>query len=297
LARTTLPYPIPHPTQTHNLTLTLTNPQPHGTLQLTYTNHQTNGNHSLPASIFIPASRSFFATLQRNIFSFLSHNIPLDPLISQFGAKYEQAKFLFTQSSATPTLLPPMEKILAGTYVWDNAQDWLENGGKRTNLAHASSGQQEALPMLLVLFVWSQLRPTEPHTFFIEEPEAHLFPLSQKLIVELLASISQQQHHFVLTTHSPYILVAFNNLIMAGNVLAENPAISRAAVEEIIGGSFVLNYEDVAAYTIEDGVAVSIKDPDTRLIGASMIDEVSDIFDGIFGTLLEQEKWRLGYAA
>ncbi len=247
-------------------------------------------------SVFVPAGRIFFANLHRKVFSFLANNIDIDPLIKEFGATYETAKYVFTTiekqgqrfgHNAFSTKLiniDVMQKILRGRYISDESQDWIENGIKRTNVSHASSGQQEALPMLLVLLAFSG---GKPKTFFIEEPEAHLFPLSQKSIVELLASISQEQHRFVLTTHSPYILVAFNNLIMASNVLVENPTIDRTAVEKILGGSFWINYDDVAAYTIEDGVAVSIKDPDTRLIGESIIDEVSDTFDGIFGALLE----------
>ena len=47
-------------------------------------------------SVFIPASRSFFANLQKNIFSFLAENIDIDPFMKEFGSKYELAKKLYS---------------------------------------------------------------------------------------------------------------------------------------------------------------------------------------------------------
>jgi len=43
-------------------------------------------------SIFIPASRSFFANLQKNVFSFLANDIDIDTLIKEFGSRLEQTK-------------------------------------------------------------------------------------------------------------------------------------------------------------------------------------------------------------
>ncbi|MBW1616860.1 MAG: hypothetical protein JRJ49_10090, partial [Deltaproteobacteria bacterium] len=43
--------------------------------------------------VFIPAGRSFFAALQKNIFSFLTlKDFNIDPFILEFGAKYERSK-------------------------------------------------------------------------------------------------------------------------------------------------------------------------------------------------------------
>jgi len=47
----------------------------------------------------------------------------------------------------------------------------------------------------------------------IEEPEAHLFPESQKEIIDilgLLSSIFPENMSFFLTSHSPYILTSIN---------------------------------------------------------------------------------------
>lgn len=42
--------------------------------------------------IFIPATRSFFANLQKNIFTFLASNLDIDPYLKEFGSLYESSK-------------------------------------------------------------------------------------------------------------------------------------------------------------------------------------------------------------
>ena len=56
--------------------------------------------------------------------------------------------------------------------------------------------------------------------FIIEEPEQNLFPSTQRdLVYHLLQLITgERDHRLTITTHSPYILYALNNCMMAGHV-------------------------------------------------------------------------------
>ena len=156
-------------------------------------------NNVYKRPIFIPASRSFFAALQKNIFSFLANDIDIDPFVKEFGFNYENSKRLHQDgffriddiSEATRKKVDKLASdIIVGEYVYADEQDWILNKGKRTNLANASSGQQESLPMLLILQIWPFSYPKENlQNFIIEEPEAHLFPTSQKQIISLIATI------------------------------------------------------------------------------------------------------------
>ncbi|SEH04565.1 AAA family ATPase [Candidatus Venteria ishoeyi] len=248
-----------------------------------------NFNHS----IFIPASRSFFANLQRNVFSFLSSNIDIDPFISSFGAQYESVKRYYgtlfynekVDKSKFAKINKVVESILVGKYKYEDDKDWIEYKGQIINLSNASSGQQEALPMLLVMSLVSlSLSEKQNLKLFIEEPEAHLFPISQKHIVSLIGLIyNSAKHDFVITTHSPYILTAINNMILARDVANEQGA---DKLNNIIDPDFTIAYEDVKAYTIKDGVLISILDDDSRLIGENIIDSVSDEFSAVFDDLL-----------
>ena len=93
-------------------------------------------------------------------------------------------------------------------------------------------------------------------------------------------------YQFIITTHSPYILAAFNNLIEAGNVLHENPD-KRNKLFAIIDEDIVLKYDDVNAYSLKDGHCEKIMDDEMRLISPTILDEVSNDISVQFGELLD----------
>jgi len=82
-------------------------------------------------------------------------------------------------------------------------------------------------------------------------------------------------------------LTAFNNLILASNIAQEGDKKHTGKIQKIIGQDQAIKFEDVSAYTIQDGLLKSILDSDNNLIGSSIIDSVSDEFDKVFDKLLE----------
>ena len=252
--------------------------------------------HCFRPSQFIPASRSLFAILQKNIFALLEGNVSFDPLMKSFGARLDVARNAINHmdrlledrdlSAVRDRGLAIAESVLTGKYLHEDGEDWIVKGGVKTNLSNASSAQQEVLPMLLSVIFWPiALGYKRGAMSFIEEPEAHLFPYAQKEITELFAIIRNRLYHsFFITTHSPYVLTALNNLILARDVAAANPGIEVAGMP---GEDALVGYEDVRAYTIEDGVLESVMNNEERLIGASIIDSVSDEFDSVYDALLQ----------
>jgi len=253
-------------------------------------------NNIYKRPIFIPASRSFFAALQKNIFSFLANDIDIDPFVKEFGFNYQNSKRLHQNSffriddisEATRKKVDKLASdIIVGEYVYADEQDWIVNKGKRTNLANASSGQQESLPMLLILQIWPFNHPKENlQSFFIEEPEAHLFPTSQKQIISLIATIYNAcGHAFFITTHSPYILTAINNLVVGQDAYdkANGDTENLKRLEKVLPADELIRLEDVSAYTLNKGKLESIIDRGNRLIGANLLDSVSDEFEAAFG--------------
>lgn len=244
--------------------------------------------------LFIPASRSFFSNLQSNIFTFLAENINIDPFMSEFGSAYESIKRFYGEKMFSVKQKHGelrnriLISVLQGEYMHKDHKDWIQCKHGTINIANASSGQQEALPMLLMLCTIPFTRPFGiKKSIYIEEPEAHLFPFAQKNIVALLSLIyANTDHEITLTTHSPYILSAMNVLITAHDY-AKKHGVDKA--REIIGDAMPIAFEDVAAYTVEKGTARSIMDPETRLVGESIIDAVSDSFAAEFDRLLEDE--------
>ncbi|MBC7527319.1 MAG: hypothetical protein H7308_07185, partial [Chthonomonadaceae bacterium] len=92
----------------------------------------------------------------------------------------------------------------------------------------------------------------------------------------------------VITTHSPYILSALNNLIY-GAKLIEEDASRKDAVREILGETDLVSPKDVRAYHFENGSATRIQDEETGLITADAIDEVSQRLGMEFESLLSVE--------
>jgi hypothetical protein len=250
--------------------------------------------------IFIPASRSFFANFQQNVFSFLANNISIEPFISQFGSVYERARRLHEaleqgrlklstkDKEFRSNIKKLMEGVLSGEYLYEDGEDWISSSKRKINVSNASSGQQEALPMLLVLSVLPIFSRRQV-TFFIEEPETHLFPFAQKYMANLFALIynNRKQSSFLITTHSPYILTAFNNMIMASNIYKSSKEEIKSKIIKIIKPDNFIDYDNVAAYTIKDGYVKSILDEEIQLIGSSIIDSVSDEFETVFDKLIE----------
>lgn len=257
--------------------------------------------------LFIPAGRSLFAIYDNNIFGFLSKNLTIDPLLVQFGRYYEQARNFapksvheFKDQDADTLFLEfayLKSRILSGEYIRYQGKDYIESSdGRAVKLSHSSSGQQETLPLILTLenllfsLVFSSPVTTSlGFSIYIEEPEAHLFPSAQRDIVNLIVTAynaKSDQFRFFLTTHSPYILTSFNNLIQAG-ILSKNG--HRDQVLKVIPASQILDPDDVAAYHVVDGQARNIIDPETQLIDAQIIDSISEELAIQFDQLLDIE--------
>lgn len=129
---------------------------------------------------------------------------------------------------------------------------------------------------------------TAHHTdLFIEEPEAHIFPSTQKSFVYSLIEMlnGRRKHNCFIATHSPYILTSLNNLIFAGELIAESKEKSVKVTERFPKRS-TLCYDDVAAFEMKDGTARTIMDEEFRLVSADALDAVSQEIGEDFDYLL-----------
>ncbi len=147
-----------------------------------------------------------------------------------------------------------------------------------------SSGQQELLMMLLPLLSCI-LYSSKPQFFIIEEPEAHLYSDAQKAIMEFIAfTANVTGSRFLITTHSPYMLEALNNLIYASKV-GEASESKGEKVKEVIPKDIWMKPENVTAYLVKDGGVESIIDEDGE-IDSDKLDTASDLIAEQFDKLL-----------
>ena len=264
----------------------------------------------LSEHIFVPASRSFFANIEKNIFSLISTNFDIDPLMAEFGATLEQARLFNrfesrrkntnSKKNSIEFLYAGWNHIIHGDYLNDGKDDYIISSNRRVKLSNSSSGQQEVIPLLIALSFDSTYAYGNQFggcSYFIEEPEAHLFPFAQKSVAELLvrklneiktAKITGEEspiNKIMVTTHSPYILTAINNLVLAGQLISE-AKIDKIKIEKIIPSGLPINPKDISAYKINNGTATSIINRKTKLIDTYLIDEISEEFAKDFDSLL-----------
>jgi AAA15 family ATPase/GTPase len=241
--------------------------------------NKTHSGEKHERSLFVPAARSFYSTIREEIFSILSIDEKIDRILMQFGDFYESAKASVRYDDSnrrtpgrqerTPSAeLRYFASVLKGHYVRADERDWIDMERGRIELSKASSGQQEALPLLLALSRF----PAPGRTLIIEEPEAHLFPESQ---VEVLDFIVRQtvtrETNILITTHSPYLLASLNNYILRG----------------LNGAGKSISSDRVYAYSLQKGRSQSIKDKETKLISADYIDSISEVITSEFISILE----------
>ncbi|MCD8073464.1 MAG: ATP-binding protein [Lachnospiraceae bacterium] len=260
--------------------------------------------------VFIPAGRSILTLLSQQLSyiyatmddsqkrsldictkDFIERILVLKPLFSDKMQRLKSYSNLLHQSQANvwkkysiagkdARIL--MKKILRGDYSYEDGEEHivLENG-ERVKLSFASSGQQESVWILNLLYYY--LLGNKKVLFIIEEPESNLFPESQKYITELIALVSNCGHSVVMTTHSPYVLGTLNNLLYA-NTLKEGYA---EQTDKIISQNLWLDEKDFDSWFVKEGKIENCMDSEIHMIQNERIDGISSVINDDFEKLLE----------
>lgn len=210
-----------------------------------------------------------------------------DKIVLQDGAELD----LVNASSGLQALTPlfVMIKYLTGGF-FKEKHSKVEDSMLRSNLEKVVGNQMGFGAPVMQRKVVDSIMKYHRSDLFIEEPEAHLFPSTQKdfvySLVENLNASNGKRHTCVISTHSPYLMTAFNNLIQAGETAALSKE-KKMRVRERFPARRMLRYREVAAYSLHEGHAVSIMDDDFRLISAEALDgasnEISDDFNFLLG--------------
>jgi len=252
--------------------------------------------------VFIPAARGLLATLSDQLQTVHPHK--LDYLTRAFIDRIDNIKPLFSKSlrelvtdrkELTQEKIPfdhlpvaerIIESILKARYRNDpDGEKLFYDARSYVKLNYASSGQQEAVWILLLIFLL--ILENRPAFIVVEEPEAHLYPEAQQQMVHLIALLGNvSQNQIVITTHSPYILSSFNNLLYAHRIGNDKPEQTGAVVEPKLW----LDPTRTDAYFVSDGVARDIKDQETGLIRAEMIDSASEEMNRTFAKLFDLDE-------
>ena len=143
--------------------------------------------------------------------------------------------------------------LSSGIYEENKPFSPAENERVRNILAHLTGSTNDNESELIErLRGFIQGRVYSHTQFIVEEPEQNLFPQTQMdLLYHLISEINHgRNHRLVLTTHSPYMLYALNNCMMAYIV---KDKIDGETASKIDSTKYALNPEDVSVWSIKDG--------------------------------------------
>lgn len=245
-------------------------------------------------SQFIPSSRCVYSILAdkpaTNAATFSN-----DYILNQFGQMYENLKDIYNHMVDGTELGKEFklrsERILKGKYIHEKKQDYITINNKKINVKYVSSGQQEALPLLVILGIYFSVYFSikEDRLFFIEEPEAHLFPEAQVEIMSLLSLVGYEGNmSYFITTHSPYLLSVLNNFLY-GTKLMDDNLITLEKYKEITNGARPIHTNQVNAFTLKDGVSLSLMDKDGVFIDSNVLDSASNVINEMYDSFIDQK--------
>lgn len=175
-----------------------------------------------------------------------------------------------------------MRVILGGEYRAVNGEERLYYGEDYVKINYASSGQQEAVWIVDMLFYY--MLGKRKTFFIIEEPESHLFPETQKAVVELISLVKNGSHKVLITTHSPYVLGSVNNLLYAGHI---SNGSNDAAIETVIPKHLWLSFDALGAYYLEKGKPRDIAVKEFEDIDHDVIDGASGVLNEDYEKLMD----------
>lgn len=208
----------------------------------------------------------------------------MDGLVQSIADDPEQTKRYKKHSAAINLLIKTAKSVLQGTYRYVEGEERLYlDARKYVKINLASSGQQEIMWVFNLLFYY--LLEDRKVFLILEEPESHLYPDSQQTLSEILALFCNEGNAELLTTHSPYMLGAFNYLLLAGQV----PDSRMDALKKLLHKRFWINPAHAAAYYVHDGEIKDAIDHEDglTLINNSLIDGASRKINQISDNMME----------
>lgn len=253
--------------------------------------------------IYVPAGRSLLATMSEQLqdVSVDAMDLTMQEFIklirttrNKFGSKILEMVKDYTKTvkgqinnTALDQAYALVKNILKADYISENDGEKIYFDEYHwVKLMYGSSGQQEALWILMLVF--SIILEKKKVFIVIEEPEAHLFPIAQKDMVSLISlMVNTTGSKVILTTHSPYILTSTNILLYSEKV--ENTHSKETKI--VIPRGIRVSYSTFEAYKIGkfESSMESLMDEESHMIHTDYIDEVSAITNDELEELLNME--------
>ena len=246
-----------------------------------------------PQALFIPAERTYFSRFINTDPAMLGHKaVPLT--MREFSRVMVEAGKCFLAWHDSSAERPAEVNMIAE---WARSElrgevrysrrgrlagrwQWIPTGTEQAiEIEMASSGQMESWPLIMVAQSLFDGRVEAPVFLHIEEPESHLHPSAQAMMVKILAFLVNHGFRIVVTTHSLGVLYALNNLIAAEERLPRDLRDERVPLPEIR-----LSPEQVGAYHFKtsgeiQNIMLPIKDTSTHWLNEDLLRQTEQEFE------------------
>lgn len=138
-------------------------------------------------------------------------------------------------------------KLADGEIVLENGSVFLQfESGEKIPVSAAASSVKELMPFLLML---QNGKIRQYNSLLFEEPEAHVHPKKQFLLMDMLARCCNKGMLIQMTTHSDYLLGRMNQLLVLGKIREKSmEAFENFCKEHLFNKNLYLHTEQVGGY-------------------------------------------------
>lgn len=156
-------------------------------------------------------------------------------------------------------------KLADGEIVLENGSVFLQfESGEKIPVSAAASSVKELMPFLLML---QNGKNRQYNSLLFEEPEAHVHPKKQFLVMDMLARCCNKGMLIQMTTHSDYLLGRMNQLLVLGKIREKSmKAFENFCNEHLFNKNLYLHTEQVGGYYFKrENDCVVIEEQDLSL--------------------------------
>lgn len=138
-------------------------------------------------------------------------------------------------------------KLADGEIVLENGSVFLLfKSGEKIPVSAAASSVKELMPFLLML---QNGKIRQYNSLLFEEPEAHVHPKKQFLVMDMLTRCCNKGMLIQMTTHSDYLLGRMNQLLVLGKIREKSmEAFENFCNEHLFNRNLYLHTEQVGGY-------------------------------------------------
>ncbi len=138
-------------------------------------------------------------------------------------------------------------KLADGEIVLENGSVFLLfESGEKIPVSAAASSVKELMPFLLML---QNGKIRQYNSLLFEEPEAHVHPKKQFLVMDMLTRCCNKGMLIQMTTHSDYLLGRMNQLLVLGKIREKSmEAFENFCNEHLFNKNLYLHTEQVGGY-------------------------------------------------